>query len=265
MRVERFATDDINEQRRQLMRDLPSVIGHRGAALHAPENTLASIRKSLELGASWVEVDVKLSRDGVPFLLHDTDLDRTTDGSGPAAALDMKDLARLDAGSWFDDGFRGERLPTLVELIDLLERNDMSLNLEIKPSPGTGPATTEAIVGTLQRHWPDGKPWPLLSSFDRSSLARARDIAADMPRGLLLDRLDPDWHTVMTDLRCASLHLNFKEADSDLLASTRARGLPVLLYTVNDGARGASLLRKGARSIISDTPPAILEALAAGG
>ncbi|MEZ5826008.1 MAG: glycerophosphodiester phosphodiesterase [Geminicoccaceae bacterium] len=254
-------TDNIDEQRRRLMRDLPVVIGHRGAALHAPENTLASMLKSLELGANWVEIDVKLARDGEPFLLHDADLDRTTDGSGPAAVLAMNELATLDAGSWFGAGFQGERLPTLVELVELIDRHDMGLNLEIKPSPGTDVETTEVIIETLRRCWPATRPWPLLSSFRRGALARAREIAPEIPRGLLLKKLEPDWRETMADLGCASLHLKHVEATPDLLAGTRAAGLPVLLYTVNDGATGAALLRKGARSIISDAPERILAAL----
>src|SRR4051794_34519268 len=99
---------------------LPKVIGHRGAKAYAPENTLAGIRTAAQQGARWVEVDVKLTRDGVPILMHDDTVDRTTNGKGAAATLDFAELRRLDAGAWFGPAFAGERIPTLEEALALV-------------------------------------------------------------------------------------------------------------------------------------------------
>src|SRR5579859_520454 len=92
---------------------LPAVIGHRGAAASAPENTLAGLRRAHALGASWVEFDVQLSRDARCILLHDDTIDRTTSGRGKAAAMELDALRRVDAGAWFSPEFTGERIPTL--------------------------------------------------------------------------------------------------------------------------------------------------------
>src|SRR6185437_12837650 len=113
---------------------LPSVIGHRGAASSAPENTLGGMRRAHALGIRWVEFDVRLSGDGHCILLHDDAVDRTTDGTGEAAALDFAALRRLDAGSWFSPDFAGERIPTLEETVALLGVLGLGANVEIKPA-----------------------------------------------------------------------------------------------------------------------------------
>jgi hypothetical protein len=115
---------------------LPRVIGHRGAAALAPENTLEGLRVAARLGVRWVEVDAKLSADGVVVLFHDETLDRTTDGNGPVAATRFAVLRRLDAGAWFGPAWRGPRVPTLEQALDLLSELGLRANVEIKPCPG---------------------------------------------------------------------------------------------------------------------------------
>ena len=102
------------------MPGLAPVIGHRGAAKRAPENTLAGLRRAHELGAAWVEFDVMLSGDGVPILIHDETLERTTDGHGAVPDHGLAAIRELDAGAWFAPAYAGERVPTLEEAIDLL-------------------------------------------------------------------------------------------------------------------------------------------------
>ena len=95
------------------------VCGHRGACGYAPENTFAAFKLALEQGAKWIEFDVQLSRDGVPVILHDDTLERTTDRGGPRAPaeLSLSELKELDAGSWFSQDYAGERIPTLDEVL----------------------------------------------------------------------------------------------------------------------------------------------------
>ena len=112
--------------------DLPPVIGHRGAAGCAPENTLAGLRRAGALGCRWVEFDVRLTADGELVLLHDDRLDRTTDGRGKVRALPLSEIRRHDAGKWFDAGFAGERVPTLAEAIAALAELGIGANVELK-------------------------------------------------------------------------------------------------------------------------------------
>ena len=115
----------------------PFWIAHRGAGKLAPENTLAAFRVGASHGYRAFECDVKLAADGVPFLLHDATLERTTTGRGPAAALPWSELARLDAGAWHGRLHAGEPLPNFATIAAFCLRNDFALNVEIKPSPGT--------------------------------------------------------------------------------------------------------------------------------
>ena len=146
---------------------LASVIGHRGAAARAPENTLAGLRKAKALGADWVEFDVMLSGDGVPVLIHDETLQRTTDGRGGSRATRRPRSRVLDAGAWFGPAFTGERIPTLTEAVSLLLELGLNANVEIKPSTGEAEATGEVVAGALRRLWPEDGPRLLLSSFER--------------------------------------------------------------------------------------------------
>ena len=113
--------------------DLPPVIGHRGAAGMAPENTLAALRRAHALGCRWVEFDVRLTRDGELILLHDDRLERTTNGCGIARALSLSAIRRFDAGSWFDPAFTEERVPTLAQAIAVLSELGLGANVELKP------------------------------------------------------------------------------------------------------------------------------------
>ena len=137
---------------------LAPVIGHRGAAARAPENTLAGLRKAHALGASWVEFDVMLSGDEVPLLIHDETLRRTTSGRGRVPALSAAAIRALDAGSWFDGTFAGERVPTLEEAVALLLDLGLHANLEVKPARGFERRTGEVVARTLARIWPADGP-----------------------------------------------------------------------------------------------------------
>jgi glycerophosphoryl diester phosphodiesterase len=128
---------------------LPRIIGHRGACGYAPENTLESIRTAADLGIKWVELDVKLTKDGVPVIFHDETLDRTTNGHGNVAETFYADLQNLEAGSWYSDGFAGIKIPTLEEAAELLIDLGLGLNLELKPCPGREKETAEIALDHL--------------------------------------------------------------------------------------------------------------------
>ena len=115
---------------------IPSVIGHRGAAAFAPENTLESIRTAAEIGAKWVELDVKLTKDSIPIIFHDDTLERTTSGYGPVAEASWNDIKELEAGMWFSEGFTNVSVPTLEDALEEILKLKLGVNLEIKPCPG---------------------------------------------------------------------------------------------------------------------------------
>lgn len=240
---------------------LPRVIGHRGAAAYAPENTLEGIREAAKRGAGGVEFDAKLTGDGVVILMHDDALDRTTTGRGAVAGANHASIAGLDAGAWFGAEWRGAGVPTLADALMLLAALDMQANIEIKPCPGREAETARSVVEVVRNCWPAGRPWPLLSSFSRISLAVARDTAPEMPRGLLLWKYAVDWIAAADDLACGSIHCSDQHLSRDWADNIRRAGYGLAAYTINDPVRAVELASWGVQCMISDRPDAILDVL----
>lgn len=230
----------------------PLWIAHRGAGKLAPENTLAALRLGAALGWRAFEFDVKLSADGVPFLLHDTALDRTTNGSGPAGSLNWRDLAMLDAGSWHSAAFAGEAPPTLQAVLRWALANRHALNIEIKPTPGLEHATGLAVGQLCATLWQGTTPPLLFSSFKPEALQGAASSAAHLPRALLLDTLWNGWLAEAQRLGCVAVVTNYKLMDAALLATLQASRLRAMCYTVNDTAEAQRLLTLGVNGIITD-------------
>jgi glycerophosphoryl diester phosphodiesterase len=149
------------------------VIAHRGDSVHAPEQTLAAYQLAVDRGADMIEADVRRTRDNRLVMLHDATLDRTTSGSGAVTAIDFADLRGLDAGAWFGPQFAGQHVPTLDELFDLAERNNVALCLEVK-SDGDQTAGGLALAVAEEIRRRGRLECDVLSSFDHGALAAAR-------------------------------------------------------------------------------------------
>jgi glycerophosphoryl diester phosphodiesterase len=237
---------------------LPRVIAHRGTSSRAPENTLAAFRLAREQGAAMVELDTRLTRDGVLVVIHDSTLDRTTDGHGRVIETDSAEIRRLDAGSWFDPRFRGERVPTLEEALALLARLGLAANVELKADPGEERRTGAEAARLVERVWPADGPPVLISSFEEEALAAARREAPQLPRGLLRERAGPDWREAMERLACTTLHLGSHHLDEPTLRELHREAVPLLVYTVNGPAEARRLFDLGVRAVFSDVPDTIL-------
>lgn len=230
----------------------PRWIAHRGAGQLAPENTLAALERGARYGYRMAECDVKLSADGVPFLLHDSTLERTTSGSGPAGAHDWAQLACLDGGSWHSTGFQGEPLPTLDAVAAFCQAAGLWLNIEIKPSPGTAAATGRAVAQAAAHLWANHPQQPLLTSFEPAALAEAGLAAPELPRGLLLESLGAGWLETACALGCVAVVCHHPLWGDASMAAARRAGLRTLAYTVNDEATARRLLALGIDGIITD-------------
>lgn len=237
---------------------LPPVIGHRGAAAYAPENTLAGFRHAARLGVSWVEFDVQLTMDGVPVVLHDHRLDRTTDGFGQVRRCPLAKLKRLDAGAWLHPAFAGERIPTLAEALADIAGLGLGCNIELKPQKGRTVETTRGALEVAASAWPRHLPPPLISSFDHEALRVARDEAPDWPRGFLVGALPPDWRRRAEDLGCATVNVHHRRLNQRSVAAVCEAGFRVLAYTVNDVARARLLWGWGVTSVFSDVPDTLM-------
>jgi glycerophosphoryl diester phosphodiesterase len=228
----------------------PLWIAHRGAGKLAPENTLAAFRFGASFGHTAFECDVKLSADGVPFLLHDDTLERTTSGQGVAGERSWAELSRLDAGGWHSTAFAGEPIASLEAVAAFCTANDYLLDLEIKPSPGNDVETGRAVGQSVRQLW-RGTP-VLLSSFKPQALMGARETAPELPRGLLLDTLWPGCMEMAASLDCVAIITNHTLMDAALLAQIHAAGRRALVYTVNDAARARELVGLGIDGIVTD-------------
>jgi glycerophosphoryl diester phosphodiesterase len=241
---------------------IPKLIGHRGAKINAPENTIVSLKRSLEEGASWVEFDVKLTGDDVPVLIHDSTLERTTNGQGDVRNRTLADIKRLDAGSWFGPAFAGERVPSLAEALDFMAAHDMGFNLELKPCPGRARETAQIALAMVQARWPADRPVPIISSFSLDALRTAQETAPGLPRGYLVEKLPVDWRENAAALGCAAIHPNSRHLSRDQVQEIKAAGYALLVWTVNEVGRARDLLSWGADSLITDAPGDLAAGLA---
>ena len=230
------------------------IIGHRGASAHAPENTLASFNKALEMGCRFVEFDVMCSADGEPFVFHDDKLKRTTNGRGEIGLVDSAYLNSLDAGSWFSREFKGEHIPHFKEVLQWLIASDVQANIEIKPYPGTDEQTAISVLTHVNSFWPMDKDLPLISSFSWDALVMCRSLSPEMPLGLLLHKWDKQWLQKAKQLDCFSVHFNRRILSADRVKEVKGAGYKVCAYTVNRRRLANKLFRWGVDAVFSDYP-----------
>ncbi|MFP5394293.1 MAG: glycerophosphodiester phosphodiesterase [Gammaproteobacteria bacterium] len=245
------------------MWNYPRLLAHRGGGKLAPENTIAGLQCGLDHGFRAVEFDVMLARDGVPVVMHDPFLGRTVPGSGHVFDYDAAELARMDAGSWLSTRFAGEPVPLFTEFVAFCRAHGIWMNIEIKPAPGFD-APTGRVVASLTRSIfgleiaqggsdPDSAAQvPLLSSFSTVALQAAQAAAPDVPRALLLDRLEPGWEASAAHLGVLAIHTNHRHLDAAQAQVVKAAGYGLFCYTVNDPARARELFSWGVDAMCTD-------------
>jgi glycerophosphoryl diester phosphodiesterase len=229
----------------------PRVFAHRGGGNLAPENTLAGIRAAA-YGCAAVEFDVQLAACGTAVLIHDATLERTTNGSGRVCDATYAQIATLDAGQWFSPAFKGERVPTLEEAIELCMRLGLHANVEIKAESGSGADAGSSIAAMVLRLWRNRRQRPLLSSFSEAVLEGACRAAPGLPRGLLVTEIGSGWRRAMTRLDCLSLHCDERALGSREIADLIRHQVLLLAYTVNRASRAEELWRHGVAAVVTD-------------
>lgn len=236
--------------------ELPVTVAHRGYSSVAPENTLAAVAAGMRTGAEYVEIDVHTTADGLPVVLHDQTVDRTTEGSGDAAVLPGAQVTALDAGSWFSPAFAGQHLPTFAQVLDLLETGSSTLLLEIK-GPETS-AEVERVVDMVVEAGLEDRV--VLQSFDVAALRYAREHAPQIPRGLLRGSLDADPVAVAQDLGAVMYNPSATAllARPSVVVDLNEAGIAVMPYTVNSAADWARLTEIGVDGVITDRAGAFI-------
>ena len=243
------------------------IIAHRGHKVAAPEQTLTAFRLAVERGATMLEADLRFTRDGVPVMMHDRLLDRTTSGTGPVAAMDWADVVKLDAGSWFDPGFAGERVPRLDELFELAETLGVALCIEAK-GEGTENART-ALFAAREIERRSRLDRDVVASFDHEALAAA---AATVPElRTAPDRLPERGPSTAADLiaqarRAGALIIqhHFADLDAAVVAEVQAAGIEVWAWPMANEDEARFAFESGAIGLMGDDVAAIAKVLRAG-
>lgn len=230
----------------------PLVMAHRGAKDVAPENTLAAFEAARELGADAIELDVTRCASGEIIVLHDDTVDRTTDGAGRADAMPLEALRTLDAGSWFDARFAGERVPLLEEVLEQMGHR-LRLNIEIKGRSLSSDGIEAEVATMLRRHGLLQET--IISSFNPAALWRMRRAAPELGRGLLYAGDMPlplrrAWGRYLVAPQ--ALHPHHSMVDAAYVAWARRKGYRVNVWTVNEPADIQRMAALGVDAIITD-------------
>lgn len=230
------------------------VIGHRGAAAYAPENTIASFEQAKRMGCRWVEFDVMLSSDNEPYVFHDHHLHRTTNGRGKFSEKSSDYLQSLDAGIRFSKRFRGEKIPHFDDVLNWLIHADMHANIEIKATVENLEKTSMIIVNRIKQLWPIEKTLPIISSFQHDALKLCHNVAPEFPLGILLDKWQDDWLMLARSMNCFSIHISQAIATAKRIIEIKSQGYNVYVYTVNSKRRATHLFGLGVDGVFSDRP-----------
>ncbi len=231
------------------MWNFPRILAHRGGGTLAPENTLAALRCAVAHGFQAVEFDVMGLADGALVLMHDEELGRTVAGSGSVADCTLAQLAASDAGSWFSAEFAGEPVPSFDLAADFCLRNQLRMNVEIKPVPGMEAATGRRVAEACAR-LPAGSV--LLSSFSVDALRAAQLAAPQVPRGLLVEAVPADWRARLDELGAVALHAKASVLTAAQAGAVKAAGFGLMVYTVNEPAQAREMFDIGVDAICTD-------------
>lgn len=207
-------------------------VAHRGFSGKAPENTMAAMHMAMQIPyVQWVEVDVQLSKDGVPILIHDFTLNRTTDGRGPVKEKTLEELKRLDAGSWKSKAFKGERMITLDEFLKAV-CGRLRANIEIKTRGNMYPGIEEIVVAAIKRHRMEHDV--VLTSFEPRILAKIKEVTHGIRTGLIIEGKPKDLLLRLQLLRCSFLSISHRYLSAELASRAAKLGMTVMAWTIDD-------------------------------
>jgi len=233
------------------------IIGHRGVASLAAENTLSSIRQAASLGLSWIELDTTLLGDNTAVLSHDNSLERCTDSSGALRQISADQLATINASARFSD-HPAEPLPTLAEALQLIQQLGLNLNLEIKGFDLPAETVAAVVLEDLEQHW-DNHSALLISSFEFEVLQALRQLDPCPLIGVLFEQIPDDWQRYLEAVDAASLHCDWQHLSFSQAQAIKQAGYDLYCYTCNDPEQARHLFNMGVDGIFSDCPQAMLE------
>lgn len=230
------------------------IIAHRGASRAAPENTLTAMKKAMEFGADYAELDACQTRDGAVVLMHDEELERTTGQEGMIWEYTLAELKEFEAGSWFSEEFRGEPIPTLQEVMHLV-RGKMKLNIEIKVfdhEPGIAQKVVDIIRGE------NFESECMVTSFDRNTIEEVKNIAPELMTGFIFDE---DYQGNVFEGNWDALSCDRQILDEELIKRVKDNGKNLYAWTVNNPIEMKKLIDLKVNGLITDVPDVLKEVL----
>lgn len=238
------------------------VIAHRGGSAYSPENTMSAFRKAVSMKAEMIELDVLLSKDGVPVVIHDATVDRTTNTKGTVSDFTLAELRKMDAGSWFDEKFKGEKIPTLEEVLQFA-KDKIAVNIEIKTEAVTDSVKNGIVEKCLKIVGKAGvKNQVIFSSFDYRALNHLEELAPEMPKAMLYEKSQSGEKLpseLVQEYHVNVFNCSHKQLSDEWIADLKKNNIPFFIYTVNDRDLMGSLIKKGATGIFSDKPDVLKE------
>lgn len=244
---------------------MPNLINfaHRGAAGHRPENTMSSFVHALELGATGIETDVQMSKDGRLVLIHDETLHRTAGTPEWVKDLTFEDIRSREAGSWFHEDYRGEKIPALEELLELVQGTGTIVNLELKNGGVPYPDLERKVIEAVRHYGLSERV--IISSFNHYSLVDCKKLAPEIRTGILyMEGLYEPWEYAKS-IGADALHAFQYAVRPEFVAGATAAGVAYHPFTVNEKHEMEALIRAGVAGIITDYPDRLAELLSAGG
>lgn len=233
----------------------PVTVAHRGNHRYAPENTLVSYREAMATGAPIMEIDLRLSADGVAVLMHDETVDRTTNAKGPVGQFTASELARLDAGSWKDLRYAGEPVPTLEQVAELC-RGRAIMMLDLKPT-GLGPAIAEVLN---RMNYPSDQV--MLAPWDDHDGAALRALMPEIPLirlGEAPASFDDAYFERMKQIGFSGFSFSWRTLSLPFIDRAHEHGMKVYTWTLNDSADVSGAVLAGVDGIITDDPRATMQ------
>jgi glycerophosphoryl diester phosphodiesterase len=231
-------------------------VAHRGASGYAPENTIAAFDKAVKMKADYIEIDVQRSKDGELVLIHDTTVDRTTDGTGKVGDLTYEQLRALDAGSWKGEQFTGEKIPTFDEILKRY-RGKIGILIELK-APELYPGIEESVAKKLKEKNLD-KPRNekiIIQSFNFESVKKMNDLLPKVPMGVLTSSKEDTTPLALQEFSTYADYFNpsYTIVTKELVNKVHSLGMKISSWTVRSQETADFLLDVGVDAIITDYP-----------
>ena len=238
---------------------MTQIWGHRGAMGYYPENTMISFKEAVKQGANGIELDVHLSKDGYLMVCHDERVDRTTNGTGFIKDMTCKELRKLDAGMWFNEKFKGQKLPILREVFDYLINRKVILNIELKAGSSFYDGIEEKLIKLIENYRFTNKV--IISSFDHRALVKVKQINPKIKTGILYLSALYEPIKYLKIVGADALHPYFITIDKNLITETSKNNIPINTYTVNDMNIVKKLASYNLNAIITNYPDKALKEL----